>query len=197
MLRHTFEQTFGYTRQAAMTAIELLILVAAVGILVLISVPGSSMLIERYHLNAASNELARGLSLARSEAIKRGSTVRMCPSADGRACSTDGDWNRGWLVFTDGNADGAVQEFELIEAFDGPAEDIVVIGTGPVEQSASFNLAGLVGDMDEKGRHAGGEFFVCLPGSSANAKTVLIDDEGWVNVVPSGSGGCSTDMGTG
>ena len=101
-----------------MTAIGLLILVAAIGLLVLVTVPWTSMLIERHRLKSASNELARGLSLARAEAIKRGSTVRMCPSVNGRACRNDGDWSLGWLVFSDGNADGNVQEFELIEAFD-------------------------------------------------------------------------------
>ena len=46
-------QFVGNSRQAAMTAIELLIIVAAIGLLLLVTVPGSSMLIERYHLNAA------------------------------------------------------------------------------------------------------------------------------------------------
>ena len=92
MLGKTVIQTFGYPRQAAMTAIELLILVAGVGLLVLISVPGSSMLMERYRLNAVSTELARGLSLARSEAIKRGSTIRLCPSANGRVCGSSPSW---------------------------------------------------------------------------------------------------------
>ena len=195
MLGRTVTQTSGNPRQAAMTAIELLILVAAVGLLVLISVPGSSMLIERYRVNAVSTDLARGLSLARSEAIKRGSTVRLCPSANGRVCSTDGDWSQGWLVYSDGNADGTVQEFELIEVFARPAGEIRIIAAGPVERDASFDLAGLVGDTDKKGEHRGGEFLVCYPGSSADAKAVVIDDEGWVNVVPSGAGGCATGTG--
>ena len=186
--------TAGCSRQAAMTAIELLIVVAVIGLLLLVAVPGSSMLIERYRLSAASNDLARGLTLARTEAIQRGSTVRLCPSVDGRACLTDGDWSRGWLVFSDGNADGIVQDIELIEAFDGPAADVRIIGFGPVQQGASFTLSGLMGNFDEDGP-AGGEFLVCHMGSSAAAKAILIDAEGWVNVIPSGTTGCNAATG--
>jgi type IV fimbrial biogenesis protein FimT len=188
-------QFVGISRQAAMTAIEFLIVVAAIGLLILVTVPGSSMLIERYQLNAASNDLARGLTLARTEAISRGSTVRMCPSVDGRSCLDGGDWSHGWLVFTDGNGDGHVQEIELIEAFDGPAREIRIIGTGPVQQGASFDLSGLIGDLEANRQSDGGEFVVCYVGSSGSARTVMIDREGWVNVIPSGAGECGAAAG--
>ena len=177
-----------------MTAIELLIVVAAIGLLLLISVPGSSMLIERYRLNAASNDLARGLSLARSEAIQRGSTVRLCPSIDGRACRDDGDWNQGWLVYSDGNADKVVQEIELIEAFDGPADEVRIIGRGPVQNGAAFTLSGLMVDADERSDR-GGEFLVCYAGTSGAAKAVVVDAEGWVNVVPGNAANCGQATG--
>ncbi len=67
MLRNRITPTVGNFRQAAMTAVELLIIVAVIGLLLLVTVPGSSMLIERYRLNSASNDLARGLTLARCE----------------------------------------------------------------------------------------------------------------------------------
>lgn len=188
-------QFVGNSRQAAMTAIELLIIVAAIGLLLLVTVPGSSMLIERYHLNAASNDLARGLSLARSEAIRRGSTVRMCPSLDGRSCQAGGDWSHGWLVFTDGNADGVVQEIELIESFDGPAKEIRIVGTGPVRQGASFDLSGLIGDFEASSQADGGEFLVCYVSSHVSARTVVVDREGWVNVIPSETGNCGAATG--
>lgn len=187
-------QTAGNARQAGMTAIELLILVAAIGLLVLVTVPGASMLIERYRLKSASNELARGLSLARTEAIKRGGTVRMCPSADGRDCRDDGDWSLGWLVFSDGNADGDVQEFELIEAFAGPPREIRIIGQGPVYHGASFTLAGLMAEGDA-GAQSAGEFLVCYLGSDTTARSVIIDAEGWVNVIPIGTAGCEAASG--
>lgn len=177
------------SRQTAMTAIELLIAVVAVGLLLLITVPGSSMLIERHRLNAASNDLARSLSLARSEANLRGSTVRLCPSVDGRVCRSDGDWSHGWLVYSDGNADGVVQDIELIESFDGPAEEVRIIGLGPVQKGAAFTLSGLMGNAGERSAE-GGEFLVCYVGSPEAARAVVIDAEGWVNVIPGGNANC-------
>ena len=56
-----------------MTAVESLILLAVLGIIVLIAVPGSAMLIERHRLNSVSADLAAGLFLARAEAQKRAS----------------------------------------------------------------------------------------------------------------------------
>lgn len=177
-----------------MTAIGLLLLVAFLGLVILVAVPGASMLVEGYRLKSASNELARGLSLARAEAIKRGGTVRMCPSANGRTCRDDGDWSLGWVVFSDGNADGNVQEFELIEAFDAPAREIRILGRGPVYHGASFTLSGLMAEDDANAR-SGGEFLVCYLGSDTNAKSVVIDEEGWVNVIPSGTAGCEATSG--
>ena len=180
----------GIHHHGGMTAIELLILVAALGLLLLITVPGSSMLMERYRLSTASSELARGLSLARSEAIRRGSTVRMCPSADGKSCLPGGDWSQGWLVYSDGNGDGRVQEIELIEAFGEPAREIMIVGIGPLREGASFDLAGLIGGLEARSEGSG-EFLVCHPGSRASARSILIDSEGWVNVVPGNAGRCS------
>ena len=195
MLGSTNTQFVAMPRQAGITAIEFLIVVAAIGLLILVTVPGSSMLIERYHLNSASNDLARGLTLARTEAINRASTVRMCPSLDGRSCMAGGDWSHGWLVFTDGNGDGRVQDIELIEAFDGPARDVRIIGSGSVQQGASFDLSGLVGLPDAKNQSDGGRFVVCYLDSNAPAKAVLIDREGWVSVVPSSAAECGAAAG--
>lgn len=168
---------------SGMTAIEFLILLAAIGVVVLVSVPASSMLIERYRLNAAATDLVEGLNLARSEAIRRGSTVRVCPSANGRDCRSDGEWDGGWVVFSDGNGDGAVQDIELIETFEGPGEHVRVVAIGAVEQRASFTLNGLVADTPEART---GEFLVCYEGSDTAPKSIVIDADGWVRLAANG-----------
>jgi len=47
------------------------------------------------------NSLAAHLEYARSEALRRVQTITVCPSRDGRHCRLDGDWHRGWIIFTD------------------------------------------------------------------------------------------------
>ena len=52
------------------------------------------------------NELLTSLSIARSEAIKRGSPLIVCKSNDLATPACGGDWHDGWLVFVDTNNDG-------------------------------------------------------------------------------------------
>lgn len=163
-----------------MTVIELLIILAAIAIVVLISVPGSTMVLEHYRLKSTSSDLVGGLNLAKGEALKRNSTVRVCPSSNGRFCRTDGNWNHGWLVYSDGNADGTVQEIEFIEAFQAPGEQVWIVASGAVESVASFTLAGLVPENE----YQSGEFHICHKGAESRAKTVSIDQDGWVEASP-------------
>lgn len=171
-----------------MTLIEILIVLAAIAIVTLISVPGSTMVLEHYRLKSTSGDLLSGLNIAREEAIKRHSTVRVCPSSNGRFCRTDGDWGEGWLVFSDGNGDGTVQEIELIQAFGAPSEHIRIIADGAVENAASFTLAGLV----NQNSYEAGEFHICHDGDQARARTIQVDADGWVQAFPieKGSSAC-------
>lgn len=170
-----------------MTVVELLIIVAALAVVILIAVPGSSMLIEHQRLKAASSKLVEGLNLARGEALRRGSTVRVCPSANGRFCRADGDWTQGWLVYTDGNGDGTVQEIELIQAFEAPNENVNVVARGAAETDVAFTVAGLA----PAGQSNEAEFVLCHRGSDADSRTILIDAEGWVSLVTTPPEACT------
>src|SRR5690606_15001619 len=61
----------------------------------------------RSSARAATRSFTSALSLARSEAVKTGSGVSICPSLDGEDCAA-GSWSTGWIVFidADGDADG-------------------------------------------------------------------------------------------
>jgi type IV fimbrial biogenesis protein FimT len=173
--------------QRGMTAIELLIALAAVGLVILISVPGASMLIEHYRLKSTSSDLVSGLYLARAEAISRASTVRVCPSDDGTSCRTDGNWSTGWLVYTDGNGDGLVQDIELLEAFAAPNEHVHIVALGAAQKAAAFTPTGLV----QNNGAAKGEFVLCY-GENNSAKAILIDPDGWVSLIPTDGRVCRT-----
>ncbi len=60
---------------------------------------------------ADTNELVVALSVARSEAVKRGLPAGVCartgPTSDECRTGTDNDWSNGWLVFTDLQAPSA------------------------------------------------------------------------------------------
>lgn len=88
------------------TLIELMVVIAIVAILAKIGLPSFSDMMRKNRLSAASSALQVSLSLARSEAVKRGSDALVTVAAN----TTAGDWANGWTVFVDstGTANNAV-----------------------------------------------------------------------------------------
>jgi type IV fimbrial biogenesis protein FimT len=100
-------------RSLAFTLVELLIAIAILAILMGIAVPAYNEMTLGSKLRSQANDLVAGAVLARSEAIKRNSAVRMCVSADGASCITGG-WEQGWVVFHDADDDGALDTGEAV-----------------------------------------------------------------------------------
>jgi type IV fimbrial biogenesis protein FimT len=171
-----------------MTAIELLMWLAVAAVVLLIAIPGGSMLIERHRLKSASADLISSLYLARSEAQVRASMVKVCPSADRRTCRTDGDWSKGWLVFSDGNGDGIVQEIELLESFEAPGKNVQIRASGAARDRAAFTATGLVRDHGS----ARGRLALCPKGRGSGSQVISIDADGWVRMEPSDRTACET-----
>ncbi len=72
--------------------IELLIVMAIVGVLMGFAVPAFSTFMQTTRLRSASSGLYEALVVARSEAIKRGASVAVSPAAGG--------WVDGWSVMS-------------------------------------------------------------------------------------------------
>lgn len=97
------------------TLIELIAAMAVAGILMAIAVPPISSFIIDARMTAQANDLVADLLYARSEAATRGTHVVICPSADGTSCSTsESDWRKGRIIFSDANSNGAVDSGESI-----------------------------------------------------------------------------------
>lgn len=170
-----------------LTVLEMIIVLAAIAVVITISVPGSSKLLAKYRLNSASEEIFSGLELAQAEAAARSSLVVMCPSSNGHSCRRDGNWNLGWLVFSDGNGNGVAEDIELIKSFDAPKNDIQIFATGAVKSQAAFTLTGLVSDHDQ----STGEFRICLGNPHTSAKLVQISEDGWLQQRPADADACN------
>lgn len=92
---------------AGFTLVELIITLVIATVLVVVGVPSMRSFIQDSRIITASNELITALNYARSEAIKHYTEVTLCPSDDGATCTAT-DWERGWLVFVDGDTQGQV-----------------------------------------------------------------------------------------
>jgi len=164
----------------------MMIILAAIGVVVLVAVPGSTFLIEKYRMKVASASIITGLELARSEASARSSTVVLCPSSNGHTCRNDSDWSFGWLVFSDANGNGTVEDIELIRAFEAPSQKIHITAGGAVQNRAAFTAAGL--NPDNNARF--GQFQLCPEEAEKTATLVTVDTDGWVQKLPARNARC-------
>jgi len=93
--------------QSGFTLIELVVTIAVLIVLLVLGVPEFQRMTESNRQVAAINAIVSDLNLARSEAVKTGRVVTLCGSTDGATCNT-GNWESGWIVFTDGNRNAGI-----------------------------------------------------------------------------------------
>ncbi len=88
------------------TLVELVIATAICGILLAITLPGLTRLIDQQRVATTLHELRTDLALARTTAVMRRVQVVVCPRQAGLVqCGTMADWTHGWLVFLDRDLD--------------------------------------------------------------------------------------------
>ena len=140
-------------RQRGFTLIELIITMALAAIVLTIGVPSFQAMMRNNRAATYTNEFMSALNLARSEAIKRGWRVAMCPGTQ-TGCNGNA-WGNGWIVFVDADANGngildeatdnngILDSGELVlrvyEAFGG---NTTLLGSAPVSQYISFSPDG-------------------------------------------------------
>lgn len=93
--------------------IELLVVVLILGIVAAVALPGFRDTLARNRIASQHNELIAGLTLARSEAIRRNAPVALC-AADAAQASCQSNWGSNWLVWVDSDSDGTVDSGEPV-----------------------------------------------------------------------------------
>jgi type IV fimbrial biogenesis protein FimT len=98
------------------TLVEMLIVMGIVATLMAIGIPSYKYVTNANRISGEINGLLGDLQFARSEAIKEGGTVTVCVSNDQATCisTTTTTWHKGWIVFSDANANGAVDAGDLV-----------------------------------------------------------------------------------
>ena len=82
------------------TLVELITAVAVLAVLVALAVPNFNDATLSARLNGFANSLVAAAQVARSEAIKRNATIKLCASDGGETCNGT-DWEQGWIVVND------------------------------------------------------------------------------------------------
>ncbi len=155
------------SRTAGFTLIELMITLVVLAALIALGLPSFQSAIRSNRVTTASNELLTAFSLARSEAIRNTRGSAICASANGTSCGND--WNAGWLVWRDVNANTTLDAGEVVVRY--------TQGSGALGLTASVNTLG----FDPRGRSRTGaqETFAVKPsGQSAPFRCVIVNVTG-------------------
>lgn len=107
------------------TLVELIVTMAVVAILLVLAVPGFGEIIRTNRASAQTNDLVSALSLARSEAVRRGAAVDVCPSSNQITCTGGTDWEDGWIIQIPGAPAALLRAWGPLEGgstLSGPAQ---------------------------------------------------------------------------
>lgn len=129
------------------TLIEVLVVIAILGVLAAIAGPSFTPTIERWRVKQAAEAITSTIYYARSEAIKRGGQVAIQKIANNtNGCTTavnKTDWDCGWFVCEDTNGNGSCATTEpVLQRYNAPT-NIQITRTGGAE-SIKLNRWGLV-----------------------------------------------------
>ena len=108
------------SKNTGFSLIEILVAITIMALLTGIAVPDFSKLISGNRVNAVSAELFTSLSAARSYAINNHALVHVCAKSqlDPSKCDEKRDfnanWSRGWLIFSDINANNELDEQDTV-----------------------------------------------------------------------------------
>ena len=123
--------------------IELLVTVSLVAVVLALGIPSYQSITTSNRMAGEMNALMGDLQVARSEAVKQGSTVTICPTSSAAApyaCSNSGNWSGGWVIFVGGSSATSSSPLRLQPALGGT--DVLQSNSTTVVQAVSFNRNG-------------------------------------------------------
>lgn len=124
------------------TLIELLVTLAVAVIVLMVAVPNFRAFVQQNRLATTTNTIVTALNLTRSEAVRRGARVTLCKSADGQTCTSSGNWDQGWIVFSDPDSNGEVGGASIIRMHAGLHADQTLTGSSDVAGYISYAASG-------------------------------------------------------
>jgi type IV fimbrial biogenesis protein FimT len=140
-------------RTHGFSLIELMVVIAIAAIISGLAAPSFSRMLNSNRIQTAASALQGDLSYARTEAVKRGSWVAMCPSSNATSnsptCDSTNTWQNGWITFADTSGNGVYGSGDtLLKVRDKlPGGSTIVASPAPAINAVIFNREGFTSNL--------------------------------------------------
>jgi len=126
------------------TLVELMVVLALLAITMAFAVPNFIEMIANNRISSSTSDFIGALQLAKAESAARVTPVTICKkNSTSTACVTGGDWEQGWIVFTDADASGSVDPGDaVLHAHEALNPRITFKGTAGVTDSITYTPSG-------------------------------------------------------
>lgn len=126
------------------TLVELMVVLALLAITMAFAVPNFIEMIANNRISSSTSDFIGALQLAKAESTARVTPVTICKkNSASTACVTGGDWEQGWIVFTDADASGSVDPGDtVLHAHEALNPRITFKGTAGVTDFITYTPSG-------------------------------------------------------
>jgi len=171
---------------AGFTLIELMVTIAIIGIVALISIPAFNDFILNNRIRGQTSDFVVQLTHARSEAMRTATRVTVCPGTAG-GCSGS-NWENGWVVFVDANANAAVDSGETVIGVGAALDGGNTLRSATFLTYISFRHDG--GSTSIAGSGLAGSFALCdSRGYGDNARAIAVSASGRMKALAANASG--------
>jgi type IV fimbrial biogenesis protein FimT len=143
-------------------------------ILLTIAVPGFRDFLLNTRITSQTNDFVLAMASAKSEAVKRGVNVTVCPRNTNTACLASTTWDTGWLVFVDNDGGGTVNGADVILQVRAPLEGSNTLRAG-ARQRVTFQNTGFSPVSNDT-------FRLCDTRGLQEARAIIISAQGRARV---------------
>ena len=163
-----------------------MVTIVIIGIVALIGIPAFSDFILNNRIRGQTSDFVVQLTHARSEAMRTATRVTVCPGTAG-GCSGS-NWENGWVVFVDANANAAVDSGETVIGVGAALDGGNTLRSATFSTYISFRHDG--GSTSIAGGGLAGSFALCdSRGYGDNARAIAVSASGRMKALAANASG--------